>query len=79
MPESKYIRHVKLPSLEGEDEKEKAETDYVERADSPVYGPKKTFVQELKPWSKIYPTRNNIFFLFAQPFILLFTPGLLYG
>ena len=70
MPETTYKRRALLPPTDHHmEEKDKADTDLVEAQPSPShsYPPKKTFMQELKPWSQIYPTRNSCVPASLQP------------
>lgn len=92
MPETRYVRHVKLPAMqniipEGQEIDEKGgskQTEMLNDAEVLDSGPapipaKKTFWQDLAIFHGIFPSKNSIPFLIAQPFLLLFTPGLLYG
>jgi hypothetical protein len=84
MPETRYHRADLLSTLkpQGSDNDFKGTTeakeDYPREVRSEIPA-KKTFVQELAIFSGIHPTRNSILMLLAQPFILLFSPGLIWA
>jgi hypothetical protein len=84
-PETRYFRDNKsdaVPSSDGQentDLSEKPRDSTSKDLDiAPPAVPKKTFLQELNPWSKVHPTAGFLK-LFVRPFPLLLYPAVLYS
>lgn len=88
VPETSYQRKPLHPALEKKDDtasqdtSEKAEIEAQE--DQPIVPRKKTYLQELKVYNGIRPTRASVGQLLIRPFIACLTPvclwaGLVYG